>query len=130
MNNPSENLEVWRAGQVRPLCLFAKERIQYKAKVTDTMSWSDIPPCKQAGVHIDYVMLRGIFMPAGVTKDQVDFYVDLFKKVRETPDWKKFMEDGAFNTTFMAGPEYAKWVENAENTHKTLMKEAGFLATP
>ena len=75
-------------------------------------------------------MLRGIFMPAGVTKDQVDFYVDLFKKVRETADWKKFMEDGAFNTTFMTGPEYAKWVESAENTHKTLMKEAGFLATP
>ena len=74
-------------------------------------------------------MLRGIFMPAGVTKDQVDFYVDLFKKVRETADWKKFMEDGAFNTTFMAGAEYAKWVEGAENTHKTLMKEAGFLAT-
>ena len=33
---------------------------------------------------IDYVMLRGIFMPAGVTKEQVDYYVDLFKKVRET----------------------------------------------
>jgi tripartite-type tricarboxylate transporter receptor subunit TctC len=94
------------------------------------MSWNDIPPCKQAGVPVDYVMLRGIFMPAGVTKDQVDFYVDLFKKVRETADWKKFMEDGAFNTTFMSGADYAKWVENAENTHKTLMKEAGFLATP
>ena len=40
------------------------------------------------------------------------------------------MEDGAFNTTFMTGAEYAKWVEAAENTHKTLMKEAGFLATP
>ena len=39
------------------------------------------------------------------------------------------MEDGAFNTTFMSGPEYSKWVEAAENTHKQLMKEAGFLAT-
>jgi len=28
----------------------------------------------------------------------------------------------------MTGPEYAKWVEAAENTHKELMKEAGFLA--
>ena len=61
------------------------------------MSWNDIPTCKEAGVDVDYVMLRGIFMPAGVTKDQVDFYVDLFKKVRETPDWKEFMEKGAFN---------------------------------
>jgi putative tricarboxylic transport membrane protein len=40
------------------------------------------------------------------------------------------MEDGAFNTTFMAGAEYAKWVENAEKTHVELMREAGFLAKP
>jgi len=130
VNNPIEAVAQWRAGSLRPLCVFDDAPMPYKAKVTDTMSWNDIPPCKQAGVPVDYVMLRGIFMPAGVTKDQVDFYVDLFKKVRETADWKKFMEDGAFNTTFMSGADYAKWVENAENTHKTLMKEAGFLATP
>src|SRR5262249_19917628 len=47
VNNPSENLEVWRAGQVRPLCVFDKERIEYKAKVTSDMSWNDIPTCKQ-----------------------------------------------------------------------------------
>src|SRR6266480_1704403 len=35
VNNPSENLEVWRAGQVRPLCVFDKERMQYRTKVTD-----------------------------------------------------------------------------------------------
>ena len=28
------------------------------------------------------------------------------------------MEDGAFNTTFMTGAEYAKWVEGAESTHR------------
>ena len=37
-------------------------------------------------------MLRGIFMPAEATKDQVAYYVDLFKKVRETPEWKEFMK--------------------------------------
>ena len=128
VNNPIEAVAQWRAGSLRPLCVFDDTRIPYKEKVTSTMSWNDIPSCKSAGINVDYLMLRGIFMPAGVTKEQVDFYVDLFKKVRETPDWKKFMEDGAFNTTFMSGPEYTKWVENAENTHKSLMKEAGFLA--
>jgi tripartite-type tricarboxylate transporter receptor subunit TctC len=115
---------------LRPLCVFDDERMPYKAKVTDSMSWHDIPSCKQAGIGVDYLMLRGIFMPAGVTKEQVAFYVDLFKKVRETADWKKFMEDGAFNTTFLSGPEYAKWVEAAEKTHIELMREAGFLAKP
>src|SRR5262245_51689497 len=50
VNNPSENLEVWRAGQVRPLCVFDKERIEYKAKVTADMSWNDIPTCKEQGL--------------------------------------------------------------------------------
>ena len=130
VNNPIEAVAQWRAGKLRPLCVFDDTRMPYKNKVTKTTSWNDIPTCNEAGVPIDYVMLRGIFMPAGATKEQVDFYVDLFKKVRETPEWKKFMEDGAFNTTFMSGPEYAKWVETAENTHRELMREAGFLAKP
>jgi putative tricarboxylic transport membrane protein len=94
------------------------------------MSWYDIPTCSEAGVPTDYVMLRGIFMPPGVTPDQVNFYVELFKKVRETPEWKKFMEDGAFNQTFMTGKEYVAWVEKNETLHRELMKEAGFLAKP
>ena len=42
-------------------------------------------------------MLRGIFMSPGATPEQVNYYVELFKKVRETPEWKKLMVDGAFN---------------------------------
>ena len=130
VNNPIEAVAQWRAGSLRPLCVFDSARMPYKAKVTDTMSWNDIPACKDAGLPIEYLMLRGIFMPAGVTKEQVDFYVELFKKVRETPDWKKFMEEGAFKDTFMTGAEYAKWVEKEEKVHYELMKEAGFLSKP
>ena len=130
VNNPIEAVAQWRAGKLRPLCVFDDTRMPYKNKVTETMSWNDIPTCKESGVPTDYVMLRGIFMPGGVSKEQVDYYVDLFKKVRETPEWKKFMEDGAFNQTFMSGPEYAKWVEKTEGTHRELMREAGFLAKP
>ena len=50
-------------------------------------------------------------------------------KVRELPEWKKYTEDAAFNTTFMTGKQFADWVQSAENVHKGLMQEAGFLAT-
>ena len=128
VNNPIEAVAQWRAGSLRPLCVFDDTRIPYKEKVTATMSWNDIPSCKEAGIPTDYVMLRGIFMAPGVAPDQVAFYVDLFKKVRETPDWKDFMEKGAFNTTAMTGDEFRKWLEAAESTHHQLMAEAGFLA--
>jgi len=130
VNNPIEAVAQWRAGALRPLCVFDDTRMPYKSKVTDTQSWSDIHTCSEAGVPTDYVMLRGIFMAGGVTPEQVAFYVDLMKKVRDTPEWKKFMEDGAFNQTFMSGKEFAAWVEKNETLHRDLMKEAGFLAKP
>ena len=128
VNNPIEAVAQWRAGSLRPLCVFDDERMPYKAKVTDSQSWYDIPTCKEAGVPTDYLMLRGIFMPGGVTAEQTAFYVDLLKKVHDTPDWKDYMEKGAFNTSFMTGAQYTKWLEGAEAMHRTLMTEAGFLA--
>ncbi|HET9699488.1 MAG TPA: tripartite tricarboxylate transporter substrate-binding protein, partial [Burkholderiales bacterium] len=128
VNNPIEAVAHWKAGTLRALCVFDDERMPYKAKVTETQSWNDIPSCKESGVNVDYLMMRGIFMPPGVTQEQVDFYVELFKKVRATPDWKEFMEKGAFKDQFMTGKEYADWVAKAETLHKTLMQEAGFLA--
>jgi len=128
VNNPIEAVAQWRAGKLKALCVFDDTRMPYKEKVTDTQSWNDIPTCSEAGVPTDYVMLRGIFMPSGVTQEQVNFYIDLFKKVRETADWKKFMADGAFNQTFMTGKEYVAWLKKNEALHKQLMGEAGFLA--
>jgi putative tricarboxylic transport membrane protein len=128
VNNPIEAVAQWRAGSLRPLCVFDDERMPYKAKVTDKESWNDIHTCKEAGVPTDYVMLRGIFMPAGVTADQLAFYTGLLTKVAATPEWKEYMEKGAFNQTFMAGANFTKWLETAEATHRTLMQEAGFMA--
>lgn len=128
VNNPIEAVAQWRAGQLRPLCVFDDKRMPYKEKITADMSWGDIPTCKESGYEYDYLMMRGIFMSPGVKPEEVAYFVDLFKRVKETPEWKEFMEKGAFNQTFMTGAEYSKWVETAEGNHRTLMKEAGFLA--
>jgi putative tricarboxylic transport membrane protein len=130
VNNPIEAVSQWRAGKLRPLCVFDDARMPYKEKVTDTESWADIPTCKEAGVATTYVMLRGLFMAPGVTPDQAAFYVELLNKVRATPDWKDYMEKGAFNTTSMTGTDYVRWLSSAEITHRLLMTEAGFLAKP
>jgi tripartite-type tricarboxylate transporter receptor subunit TctC len=128
VNNPIEAVAHWRAGKLRALCVFDGKRMPYKQKVTDTQAWGDIPTCKEAGVNVEYLMLRGIFMSGGVSQDQVNYYVNFFKKLRALPEWKEFMEKGAFNQSFMSGKEYADWVQKAEENHKALMKDAGFLA--
>jgi putative tricarboxylic transport membrane protein len=127
VNNPNEALAHWRAGKVRPLCVFDSKPMPYKDVIAEGKSWSDIPTCKSQGLDIEYLMLRGIFTTPDASKDVVDFYVDLFKKVRETDEWKKLMADGAFNQTAMTGPDFTKWVETEEKRHEELMRSAGFL---
>jgi putative tricarboxylic transport membrane protein len=128
VNNPIEAVAQWRAGQLRPLCVFDEAPMPYKTKVTDKMAWSDIAPCKKQGLDVQYQMLRGIFMAPGVTPAQRDFYVDLMKKVRETADWKAFIERGAFNPIFMSGAEFSAWLVKEDKRHESLMREAGFIA--
>ena len=129
VNNPIEAVAQWRGDKLRPLCVFDDKPMAYDEPIADGKAWKDISTCKSQGLDIEYLMLRGIFMAPKVTKDQIEYYVGLFKKVRETPEWQDFMKSGAFNTTFMTGPDYAQWVEGEEKRHETLMKEAGFLAT-
>jgi len=128
VNNPIEAEAHWRAGKLRPLCVFDKVKMPYPEKLAGSMSWADVPTCPSAGIPVDYLMLRGIFMPPGVTAEQQQYYVDFFAKLRALPEWKDFMAKGAFNTTALSGPAYTEWLGKNEQMHRELMKEAGFLA--
>ena len=127
VNNPIEAVAQWRGSKLRPLCVFDGKRLAYNDKIADK-SWADIPTCKENGLDVEYLMLRGIFMAPGVTPEQTAYYVELMKKVRATAEWKKFMAEGAFNQTFMEGAEFARWIANEEIRHRLLMQEAGFIA--
>ena len=73
--------------------------------MTDTQSWTDIPTCKEEGVDVQYLMLRAMFLPGKVTPEQPAFYVDLFKKVTQTPEYKDYMEKQALKPIFLTGKD-------------------------
>jgi tripartite-type tricarboxylate transporter receptor subunit TctC len=77
---------------------------------------------------VEYLMLRGILMAPKSTPAQVAYYTDVFQKVRQLPEWKEFMETGAFKDLFLKGQEFNDWLLKAEVEHLRLMREAGFLA--
>jgi putative tricarboxylic transport membrane protein len=128
VNNPIEAESHWRADKLRALCVMDKAKMPYPAKLTATQAWADIPTCASAGLPVDYLMLRGIFMPPGVTPAQIKFYTDLLAKVRALPEWKDFMNKGAFNQTALTGDAFVEWLGKNEQMHRVLMKDAGFLA--
>jgi putative tricarboxylic transport membrane protein len=128
VNNPSENSEVWRADQVRALCVFSDKRIVYKDKVTKEQSWNDIPTCAEEGLPIQYSMLRGIFLPGKVKADAAKYYVDLFAKIAETTEYKEYMKKQALAPASLTGADMIKFLEKDEAMHKEVMTEAGFVS--
>jgi putative tricarboxylic transport membrane protein len=128
VNNPIEAESHWRSGKLRALCVFDKVKMPYAEKLTATQSWADVPTCPSAGIPVEYLMLRGIFMAPGITPDQQKFFVDLMAKVRALPEWTDFMNKGAFNQTALSGQAYFDWLGSNEQMHRSLMKEAGFIA--
>jgi tripartite-type tricarboxylate transporter receptor subunit TctC len=121
VNNPAEAVSHWKAGRLRPLATIDHNRIALP-------DWDKIPTMKEAtGVDMSYLMLRGIFAAPGITKEQQNFYVDCLKKATETPEWKKYISDMGLMASFLAGPDYAKWVGEQEVIHKDLMTKGGLI---
>ncbi len=128
-NNPGENISYWKAGKVRPLCIFSAQRFAAAEKVTADMAWSDIPTCKESGIPIDqFNMPRTVWLPGGVTPDQVAFYVDLLKQVSEKPEWKEWVARGVQSEFFLTGDELNAYIKKDADEHYTLFSDDGWLA--
>lgn len=128
VNNPSENLSQWKAGQVKPMCVFSKTRMVYTDKVTDTMSWADIPTCREQGLKIEeYRFPRTVFMPGDLTEEQKAYYQDMLRKVTETPEFKEYVARNALAPTFMIGAELNAYIEQDEARAVEIFKDAGWL---
>jgi len=121
VNNPAEAVSHWRAGKLRPLAVIDHERIPLPM-------WDQIPTLKEAtGNDIAYLMLRGIFAAPKIKKEVQDGYVELFKKVTETKDWKEYLEKYALKGAVLSGPDYVKWLEQKEAATKDLMVKGDML---
>jgi len=121
VNNPAEAVSHWKAGRLKPLAVIDRDRIALP-------DWDKIPTMKEAtGADMSYMMLRGIFAPPGIQKEQQDFYVDCLKKVTETPEWKKYISDFGLKGAFLSGPDYVRWVGEQEALHKDLMTKGGLI---
>lgn len=127
-NNPSESVGQWKAGTVRPLCVFSPKRMAAGAKVTATEGWGDVPTCREAGVPLDeYRMPRTVFTPARVPDEVTAYYVALLEKVRATPEWRDYIERTAQTDRFLDAKALAGFITADEARMRTIFKDEGWL---
>jgi tripartite-type tricarboxylate transporter receptor subunit TctC len=128
VNNPQENLSHWRAGTLRPLCVFSPTRLTYDDGESAGGSWASVPTCVEAGLPIErYQMARTLWLPRGVTDEQVNFYLGVLSKVRETEEWKSWLRRGSQSDRFMTGRELSDYIATDQRWLRQQFAEDGWL---
>jgi tripartite-type tricarboxylate transporter receptor subunit TctC len=127
-NNPQESIAQWKAGLVRPLCVFRPTRLAFDGVAAQGQSWSDVPTCEESGLPIErYQMPRTVWLPKGVTEEQIAFYLDLLRKVREKDEWKAWLTRGSQSDEFMSGQAFADYIATDVAWLRTQFAEDGWL---
>ena len=130
VNNPSESIGQWKGSTQRPLCVFKKEQLPKGPKVTADQSWSDIPTCASTGIEVpEYSQPRTVWLPGGVTPDQVAFYVDLLKKVEATPEWAEYIQRTSQTSVLWSGAEFKKFIDEDLARSRKVATEQGWLVS-
>ena len=92
------------------------------------MGWSDIPTSTEAGIGpADFRMPRTVWLPARTTDAQAAFWTQLLARVRETPEWKAWLESGSQGDLWQTGTELASFIQQDEAMNRNHFRDYGWL---
>lgn len=85
----------------------------------------DLPTLRSQGYDVTIANWRGIFAPPGISKEEADEIRDLFKEITRTPEWKKAVKNYKWNSVWLEGAAFEKFVDDEYATIGGLMKDLG-----
>jgi len=119
MANPAEALGQIQAGQMKPLAFSGQVRIP---------QLPDVPTFIEKGYKsVTLPMPRGVVLAGDVPKEVQDWWVDTMKKVTETEEWKKYINDNSLTEYLLFGDDFTKYLEETNKVFKDVLIETGAL---
>jgi len=128
VNNPSEGVQFWQIGKIKPLCVFADRRIPYRDIIADGMSWNDVPTCREQGTPVTYKMMRSVFAPPDLDPAVKKYYQDLLRQVSATAEWQRYIKLNALEPKFLIGQEFDRWLADSYENHHAIMSRSGWIS--
>ncbi|MEQ8354415.1 MAG: tripartite tricarboxylate transporter substrate-binding protein [Kiloniellaceae bacterium] len=117
VNNPSEQMQFYKASQSVPLVQFTDERLA---------AFPDVPTSKELGHDIVYYMQRSFNAPPGMSPEAQKFYIDLFQKVFKSEQWQKYCQDeGLMCEQWVGGADLAAFHDKQLVRHRELIAKVG-----
>jgi tripartite-type tricarboxylate transporter receptor subunit TctC len=114
--HPPEVASLVRGGEMRILGIVYPQRMK---------EFPDVPTFKEMGYNIDLIQFYGIFAPKGTPKEIREYLSGIFKKATEQKEFKELAQKFTLDISYMAGDEFAKFIESQDATIKRLIEKSG-----
>jgi putative tricarboxylic transport membrane protein len=73
---------------------------------------------------------RGVFAPPGITAGQAAYWEDAFAKIVKTPEWREPLDKRDMGHYFLAGRDFAKFLESEYAVSKAVLTSLGYAKQP
>ncbi len=118
ITNPGEALELYKAGKVKILGVFAEKRLA---------GAPEIPTMKEQGLNTTYVQNRGLCAPADIPADARKVLEDALFKYTKTETFKKYIAENMLSEAWMDGATFGKWLEAENARYAVIVKDMGLI---
>ena len=116
VNNPSEQLGFYEAGNTIPLGAFTDNRLEV---------FPDAPTFGELGNEFVYYMQRSVVGPPGMSAEAAAYYQDLFQKVFQTEEWQEYRSKKSLYGDFLSGDALMEYWMLERDIHEVMLKEIG-----
>lgn len=112
----SEVTGLVKSGDVRVLAVSTKER---------SAILPDAPTLSESGVNYVFDIWRGVMGPKDLSKAQIAYYENAYKKMVENDSWKKESEKLGWTNAYLGSEEFGKFLHDQNKELSTILKDVG-----
>ncbi len=108
-----------RAGKIRMISVSAPQRLGGDL--------AQVPTLREQGYDVSLSNWRAIIGPKGLAAPQVAYWEEVLSRVVASEDWKTTLEQQFWDSNFLRGREFGKYMEHEYAQTKVIMTELGLV---
>lgn len=116
--NPSEALELVKAGKIRILGVLADKRMA---------GAPDVPTMREQGINAINRTFRGIVAPKGIPEDARKILEEALFKHTKTEIFKNYINQNMLTEAWMDGPSFGKFLDEWNERYAVILKDLGLI---
>ncbi len=115
----SEAQGFMESGDLRVLAVLAEERLPGE--------FSDIPTAREQGIDAVGPNWRGFYMPADISDDAKQYWIDAMDTIYASEEWKTVMKQNGLMPFHMSADKFESFVKSQIQSIEDLSKDIGLL---